>query len=173
MPINTRERLAHLKAVSRRRKRESPLRIQPVISCHSSAYQLQGRGDLWHQHPRAGHLLKRCVFLPISCLVSVQLTSSLCLRHSLTAPQAQHALGGNLERIKRVVRLGGFVNVTAGYTAIAPVMNGCSDFIVRHAPHTPPLVSHTCTQVKVLGEKGRHARAAVGTPNMNRFLCLR
>jgi hypothetical protein len=36
-----------------------------------------------------------------------------------------------LERIKRVVRLGGFVNVTAGYTAIAPVMNGCSDFIVR------------------------------------------
>jgi hypothetical protein len=47
--------------------------------------------------------------------------------------QAQHALGGNLERIKRVVRLGGFVNVTAGYTAIAPVMNGCSDFIVRLA----------------------------------------
>lgn len=154
MPINTRERLAHLKAVSRRRKRESPLRIQPVISCHSSAYQLQGRGDLWHQHPRAGHLLKRCVFLPISCLVSVQLTSSLCLRHSLTAPQAQHALGGNLERIKRVVRLGGFVNVTAGYTAIAPVMNGCSDFIVRRSlTYTQHTLSSRSFRSKSWGKK--------------------
>jgi hypothetical protein len=66
------------------------------------------------------------------------------------ALQAQHALGGNLERIKRVVRLGGFVNVTAGYTAIAPVMNGCSDFIVCYAPfyvqlqpmHAPAGQSH-------------------------------
>jgi hypothetical protein len=75
-----------------------------------------------------------------------------------------------LERIKRVVRLGGFVNVTAGYTAIAPVMNGCSDFIVCCTQTRMQLRPVTHPQVKVLGEKGRHARAAVGTIKISMLL---
>jgi hypothetical protein len=90
----------------------------------------------------------------------------------LNTLQAQHALGGNLERIKRVVRLGGFVNVTAGYTAIAPVMNGCSDFIVCCAPFMCNLNPRMRPQVKVLGEKGRHARAAVGRIHASTLLFL-
>lgn len=58
--------------------------------------------------------------------------------------QAQSALG-DLGRISRCVRLGGFINAPAGYAALAPIMNGASDLIVA-----------------VLGDKGRHARSTVG-----------
>ena len=49
-------------------------------------------------------------------------------------------------------------------------MNGCSDFIVSRVPQTylaVACVSFTRAQVKVLGEKGRHARAAVGATDID------
>jgi enamine deaminase RidA (YjgF/YER057c/UK114 family) len=49
----------------------------------------------------------------------------------------------------RCLRLGGFVNSTAEFRDHAMVMNGASDFIV-----------------KVMGENGRHARAAVGCSSL-------
>lgn len=55
------------------------------------------------------------------------------------------AVLGDLDRIERCVRLGGFMNTAPGYSAIAPIMNGASDLIVE-----------------VLGEKGRHARSTIG-----------
>ena len=58
--------------------------------------------------------------------------------------QAKAALG-NLDRIERCIRLGGFINTAPGYAAVAPVMNGASDLIVA-----------------VLGDKGRHARSTIG-----------
>ena len=58
--------------------------------------------------------------------------------------QAKSALG-DLERIERCVRLGGFMNTAPGFSAIAPIMNGASDLIVE-----------------VLGDKGRHARSTIG-----------
>jgi enamine deaminase RidA (YjgF/YER057c/UK114 family) len=58
--------------------------------------------------------------------------------------QAKAALG-DLGRIQRCVRLGGFMNTAPGYAAIAPIMNGASDLIVE-----------------VLGDKGRHARSTIG-----------
>jgi enamine deaminase RidA (YjgF/YER057c/UK114 family) len=58
--------------------------------------------------------------------------------------QAKAALG-DLGRIRRCVRLGGFMNTAPGFTAIAPIMNGASDLIVD-----------------VLGEAGRHARSTIG-----------
>lgn len=58
--------------------------------------------------------------------------------------QAKAAIG-DLGKITRCVRLGGFMNTAPGYSAIAPVMNGASDLMVE-----------------VLGDKGRHARATVG-----------
>ncbi|KAB2882953.1 MAG: RidA family protein [Albidovulum sp.] len=61
--------------------------------------------------------------------------------------QARAALGGDLDRIVRVVKLGGFVNSTPDFTDQPKVINGCSDLMVA-----------------VFGEAGRHARAAVSAP---------
>ena len=52
---------------------------------------------------------------------------------------------GDLARVKRIVKLTGFVNGTDDFTAQPKVINGASDLLVA-----------------VFGEKGRHARAAVG-----------
>ncbi len=60
--------------------------------------------------------------------------------------QCQFALGG-LSRIKRVVKLGGFVNAHSDFIDIPQVINGCSDLMVE-----------------VFGELGRHARSAVACP---------
>jgi enamine deaminase RidA (YjgF/YER057c/UK114 family) len=59
--------------------------------------------------------------------------------------QAKAALGGELERIRQVVRITGFVASAPGFTEQHLVVNGASDFLVE-----------------ALGERGRHARAAVG-----------
>ena len=52
---------------------------------------------------------------------------------------------GNLDNVIRIVRLGGFINCTADFPSLPQVMNGASDLMVE-----------------VFGDKGRHARAAVG-----------
>lgn len=52
---------------------------------------------------------------------------------------------GDLDKIEQVVRVGGFVNSADGFTLQPKVINGASDFLVE-----------------VFGEKGKHARAAVG-----------
>lgn len=54
---------------------------------------------------------------------------------------------GDLAKIKRVVKLGGFVNAAADFTEIPQVINGCSDLMVD-----------------VFGDAGRHARSAVACP---------
>lgn len=64
---------------------------------------------------------------------------------------ARQALGGDLDRIMRVVRIGGFVNAAADFTQHASVMNGCSELMVE-----------------VFGEPGRHVRAAVGCSSLPR-----
>lgn len=64
--------------------------------------------------------------------------------------QAEAALG-DLDRIRRVVKLTGFVNSTPDFTDQPLVMNGCSDLMVE-----------------VLGDAGRHARSAVGVPTLPR-----
>jgi enamine deaminase RidA (YjgF/YER057c/UK114 family) len=56
---------------------------------------------------------------------------------------------GDLDRVKRVVRLGGFVNSAPGFLEGAVVMNGASDLMVA-----------------VFGENGRHARSAVGVATL-------
>jgi len=58
--------------------------------------------------------------------------------------QVKAALG-DLDKVVRVVRLGGFVNSVAGYTDGPKVMNGASDLMVA-----------------AFGEKGRHSRSTVG-----------
>ena len=52
---------------------------------------------------------------------------------------------GDLDKVKQVVRLGGFINSAAGFTEGPKVMNGASDVMVA-----------------VFGDKGKHARFTVG-----------
>jgi enamine deaminase RidA (YjgF/YER057c/UK114 family) len=58
--------------------------------------------------------------------------------------QVKAALG-DLDKIVRVVRLGGFINSAPGFADGPKVMNGASDLMVE-----------------ALGDKGRHARSTVG-----------
>jgi enamine deaminase RidA (YjgF/YER057c/UK114 family) len=62
--------------------------------------------------------------------------------------QAEHALG-DLDRVVRCVRLGGFINVTPDFIAMPQVMNGASDLMVT-----------------VFGEAGRHARSTIGVASL-------
>jgi enamine deaminase RidA (YjgF/YER057c/UK114 family) len=52
---------------------------------------------------------------------------------------------GDLDRIARIVRVFGMVNVAPGFNQTPAVINGCSDLLVE-----------------VFGDAGRHARSAVG-----------
>jgi enamine deaminase RidA (YjgF/YER057c/UK114 family) len=69
----------------------------------------------------------------------------LCLINVVT--QLKGACGGDLDRVRKVVRLGGFVASPADFTAHATVMNGASDLAVA-----------------IFGEAGRHARTTIGVP---------
>ena len=56
---------------------------------------------------------------------------------------------GDLSRVKRIVRVGGFVNCTDDFTLQSSVVNGASDLFVA-----------------VFGDAGKHARAAVGVNSL-------
>lgn len=72
-----------------------------------------------------------------------QQTAKLCGINILSHLRA--ACGGDLDRVKRCVRLGVFVNSAPGFTDQPKVANGVSDLMVN-----------------VFGDRGKHARFAVG-----------
>ncbi len=65
--------------------------------------------------------------------------------------QLKAACGGDLSKVKRVVKLGGFVSAapTSSAADIPKIINGCSDLFVD-----------------VFGDIGKHARFAVGSPSL-------
>ena len=63
--------------------------------------------------------------------------------------QVRAACGGDLARLKQVVKLTGFVNSTADFTDQPKVINGASDLLVA-----------------VLGDAGRHSRSAVSAASL-------
>jgi enamine deaminase RidA (YjgF/YER057c/UK114 family) len=63
--------------------------------------------------------------------------------------QLREAADGDLSKVKRIVKLVGFVASTPDFTDQPKVINGASDLMVE-----------------VFGEKGRHARSAVGVPSL-------
>ena len=75
-----------------------------------------------------------------------QAAARLCAINILS--QAKAALG-DLDRIRQVMKIQGFVNGTPDFVDQAAVINGASDFLVD-----------------VLGEAGKHARAAVGMASL-------
>lgn len=76
-----------------------------------------------------------------------QLAARTCAINLLA--QVKAACGGDLDRLVRVVRLGGFVNCTADFTDQPKVINGASDLMAE-----------------AVGETGLHARTAVGVPSL-------
>ena len=69
--------------------------------------------------------------------------SEACAKALLS--QLKAACNGNLDRVKKVVKLGGFVASSPDFTDQPKVINGASDLIVN-----------------IFGDKGKHARFAVG-----------
>ena len=69
--------------------------------------------------------------------------SEACAKALLS--QLKAACNGNLNRVKKVVKLGGFVASSPDFTDQPKVINGASDLIVN-----------------IFGDKGKHARFAVG-----------
>ena len=63
--------------------------------------------------------------------------------------QVNHAVAGDLSRVKGCVRLGGFVAATADFKDHPKVINGASDLMVA-----------------IFGDAGRHARAAIGVASL-------
>lgn len=59
------------------------------------------------------------------------------------------ALGGDLDRVEDIVKVLGMVNATPDFEDHPQVVNGCSDLFVE-----------------VFGERGRHARSAVGMSSL-------
>lgn len=63
--------------------------------------------------------------------------------------QVNEAVDGDWSRVKRCVKLGGFVNCTPDFTDHPVVINGASNLIAD-----------------VMGDAGKHARFAVGAPSL-------
>lgn len=72
--------------------------------------------------------------------------AELCLLNVLAQVQAEL---GDLSKVKRIVRLGGFIACTPDFTQHATIMNGASDLAVA-----------------VFGDAGRHARSTIGVPSL-------
>ena len=69
--------------------------------------------------------------------------------------QLKAACGGDLDKARRCLRLGVFVNATPDFTQHPEVANGASDLIVQ-----------------AMGDAGKHARAAVGAPSLPRGVAV-
>lgn len=69
--------------------------------------------------------------------------------------QVQAAVGDLDHGLERCLRLGGFINAVPTFAALAPIMNGASDLMVE-----------------ILGDRGRHARSAVGVAELPLDACV-
>ena len=73
--------------------------------------------------------------------------SKLAVLNSLSA--VKEFLGGNLSKIRRVVKVTGYVNSSKGFTDQPKVINGASDLLVN-----------------IFGESGKHVRSAIGVSEL-------
>jgi enamine deaminase RidA (YjgF/YER057c/UK114 family) len=82
----------------------------------------------------------------VDSIATGQEAARLCTINALA--QLKSSLG-SLNRIKRVIKVTGFINSDPSFTDHARVINGASDLLVT-----------------IFGEKGKHARAAVGVSSL-------
>ena len=115
------------------------------VAAYVSAVEAGGMLFLSGQLPfKDGQLVKGRLGENVS-LEDGQDAAKLC--GLMVVAQIRKALNGDLARVKRVVKLGVFVNSTADFTDQAKVANGASELMVA-----------------LFGDIGRHARSAVGVP---------
>ncbi|MCC7410138.1 MAG: RidA family protein [Gammaproteobacteria bacterium] len=76
-----------------------------------------------------------------------QAAARICALNILA--QLKRALDGDLDRVRRIVKVGGFVACAADFSAHPQVVNGASDLFVE-----------------IFGDAGRHARFAVGAASL-------
>jgi enamine deaminase RidA (YjgF/YER057c/UK114 family) len=79
-------------------------------------------------------------------LESARLAARACIANILAV--LKHHLG-SLDRVRRIVRLVGYINSAPGFQDQAKVMDGASDLLVE-----------------IFGENGRHARVSVGVSEL-------
>jgi len=82
-----------------------------------------------------------------------QAAARLCALNVIA--QLQQACAGDLDRVRRCVKVTGFVNAVPGFAQHPEVINGASDTIVQ-----------------VFGNIGKHARAAVGAGSLPRNVAV-
>ena len=115
------------------------------VAAYVSAVEAGGMLFLSGQLPfKDGQLVKGRLGENVS-LEDGQEAAKLC--GLMVVAQIRKALNGDLARVKRIVKLGVFVNSTADFTDQAKVANGASELMVA-----------------LFGDIGRHARSAVGVP---------
>ena len=96
---------------------------------------------------RDGQLIATGTVPDATGLEAAQEAAGQCALNALAVLGAE--LDGDFDRLVRVVRVGVFVASAPGFTDQHLVANGASELLA-----------------KLLGEKGRHARAAVGVPSL-------
>jgi len=77
---------------------------------------------------------------------SAQNAAKLCIINALSQLNAYF---GTLEKIKKIVRVSGFVNSDENFTEHPKVINAASELLVE-----------------IFGEKGKHSRIAIGVPSL-------
>ena len=103
---------------------------------------VSGQICVWNGERRHVGKLGREIAIPEG-----QKAARLCALNILA--QLKVAAGGDLDRVRRCLRLGGFVNCTDDFTDMPQVVNGASDLMVA-----------------VFGDAGKHARTAVGVGSL-------
>lgn len=83
--------------------------------------------------------------------VTIEQAYEMARRCALNHLAAIKAALGDLDRVERVVKLTGYVNAAPGFVDMPSVINGESDLLVA-----------------LWGDRGRHARAAIGVASLSR-----
>jgi enamine deaminase RidA (YjgF/YER057c/UK114 family) len=114
--------------------------FRPYIKSGSMLY-LSGKGSPLRE---AGELVPK-----VGAEISVEQAQGHAREIGLyLLAQIKEALG-SLDRVKQVVKVFGMVNAVPNFTSHTEVVNGCSDLLVA-----------------VLGERGEHARSAIGVGSL-------
>lgn len=93
--------------------------------------------------PEQGYKAAQYVALNLIATIKGDIDSQIFLLANFNCTVIEQV--GDLDKVKQVIRLGGFVNCVDGYTALPGIINGASDLFCE-----------------VFGDKGLHARLAVG-----------
>ncbi|MFM8860761.1 MAG: RidA family protein [Methylocystis sp.] len=80
--------------------------------------------------------------------ISLEIAQAAARQAALNILAHANTAAGDLNKL-RAIRIGGYVNTTPDFNAIPQIINGASEFFVE-----------------ILGEKGRHARFAVGVAQL-------